>query len=164
MSTLGKKINDHRKIRNMTQEELAEKLNVSPQAVSKWENDLSIPDLPTLVELADLFQISLDELVRNETSLPAAQILPEAQRKPIEQLILRIVVDSRDGDRVRVNLPLILVKTCIELGLETPQINGIDALKNIDLGQLMRMIDSGAIGKLVEVDSKDGDHVEIYVE
>lgn len=41
MSTLGKKINDHRKIRNMTQEELAERLNVSPQAVSKWENDVS---------------------------------------------------------------------------------------------------------------------------
>ncbi|WP_273399142.1 helix-turn-helix domain-containing protein, partial [Traorella massiliensis] len=46
MKTLGTKIAEYRKLKKMTQEELASKLNVSSQAVSKWENDLSIPDLP----------------------------------------------------------------------------------------------------------------------
>ena len=64
MKTLGKKISEVRKLHGMTQEELAVKLNVTSQAVSKWENDLSIPDLPTLIELSDLFHISLDELVK----------------------------------------------------------------------------------------------------
>ena len=45
MKTLGKKINEYRKLAGYTQEELAEKVNVSSQAVSKWENDLSVPDL-----------------------------------------------------------------------------------------------------------------------
>ena len=60
--TMGEKINDLRKLRKMTQDELAEKMGVSSQAVSKWEKDLSIPDLPVLVELSEFFNVSLDEL------------------------------------------------------------------------------------------------------
>lgn len=71
MKTLGKKISEVRKLHGMTQEELAVKLNVTSQAVSKWENDLSIPDLPTLIELSDLFHISLDELVKQKETLAA---------------------------------------------------------------------------------------------
>ena len=62
--TMGEKINDLRKLRKMTQDELAEKMGVSSQAVSKWEKDISIPDLPVLVELSEFFNISLDELVK----------------------------------------------------------------------------------------------------
>lgn len=167
MKTLGMKISDYRKARGMTQEELAEKMNVSSQAVSKWENDLSIPDLPTLIALADLFQITLDELVRQELQLPETRYLPKAQRKPVEQMILRIIVNSSDGDRVRVNLPLLLLKVCLESGVGMPEINGgtnSEAWKNIDFEQILSMVEQGVIGKLVEVDSADGDHVEIYVE
>ena len=46
MKSLGTKISELRKARSMTQDELAVKMGVSPQAVSKWENDLSMPDLP----------------------------------------------------------------------------------------------------------------------
>ena len=60
MKTLGTKIAEYRKLKKMTQEELASKLNVSSQAVSKWENDLSIPDLQILIELSDIFNVSLD--------------------------------------------------------------------------------------------------------
>ena len=48
MKALGTKISELRKARGMTQDELADKMGVSPQAVSKWENDLSMPDLPVL--------------------------------------------------------------------------------------------------------------------
>ena len=66
MKTIGEKINTLRKQRNMTQDELAEKMGVSSQAVSKWEKDMSIPDLPVLIELSDFFHISLDELVKEK--------------------------------------------------------------------------------------------------
>ena len=49
MKALGTKISELRKARGMTQDELADKMGVSPQAVSKWENDLSMPDLPVLI-------------------------------------------------------------------------------------------------------------------
>ncbi len=58
---LGKKIRQLRKFSGMTQEQLAEKLHVSRQALSKWENDTSLPDLESVIKISRLFQISLEE-------------------------------------------------------------------------------------------------------
>lgn len=60
----GEKIRQIRKMSGMTQEELAEKLNVSRQTISKWESGLSSPDLENAANLCSLFQISLDDLVK----------------------------------------------------------------------------------------------------
>lgn len=64
--TLGERIASFRNANNMSQGDLAERLNVSRQSVSKWETNSSIPELDKLIQLSDLFQISLDELVREE--------------------------------------------------------------------------------------------------
>lgn len=64
--TLGAKIAALRKERGMTQAELAEKMGVTDKAVSKWERDLSCPDVATLPRLAELFGISVDELMQVE--------------------------------------------------------------------------------------------------
>lgn len=57
-----------RKKEGFTQESLAEKLNVSRQAVTKWESGQALPDLVNLKEIADLFGVTLDELLGNEKS------------------------------------------------------------------------------------------------
>lgn len=64
--TLGQTIAALRKERSMTQAELAEKMNVTDKAVSKWERDLSCPDVGSLPRLAEVLGISLDELMRAE--------------------------------------------------------------------------------------------------
>ena len=61
--TLGTKIAALRKERGMTQAELAGKMNVTDKAVSKWERDLSCPDVGSLPRLAEVLEISLDELM-----------------------------------------------------------------------------------------------------
>ena len=66
--TLGERLTALRKNRGMSQDALAETLGVSRQSVSKWETDTSVPDLDKLVKLSDLFDISLDELVKGEKS------------------------------------------------------------------------------------------------
>ncbi len=164
MKTLGKKIAEYRKLRNMTQEDLAGKLNVSSQAVSKWENDLSIPDLPLLIELADIFGVSMDELVRQKEDTEIVRVIEEPLRKPITQMMLRIRVLSVDGDKVNVNLPMSLVQAAVDIGMNLPEVNGKEALKGVDFAQLISLVEHGAMGKLVEVESAEGDHVEIYVE
>lgn len=63
---LGKNIQAYRKKMNLTQEQLAEVMNVSVASVSKWENDLSVPDIAIIVDLADFFQISVDVLLGYE--------------------------------------------------------------------------------------------------
>ena len=66
--TLGKRIMAHRKRLGLTQEALAEKLGITAQAVSKWEHDLSCPDIAMLPKLAAIFGISTDELLVGESS------------------------------------------------------------------------------------------------
>lgn len=65
-STLGERIKYHRKRLGLTQEQLADRLGVSAQAVSKWENNQSCPDISILPELAELFGITVDELLGKE--------------------------------------------------------------------------------------------------
>jgi transcriptional regulator with XRE-family HTH domain len=64
--TLGKRIVQHRKALGLTQDQLAEKLGVTAQAVSKWENDQSCPDITMLPKLANIFGATTDALLGNE--------------------------------------------------------------------------------------------------
>ncbi len=164
-TTLGTRIAALRRQKELRQDDLAQMLDVSPQAVSKWENDQTCPDITLLPKLADILGVTVDELLSGKQALqPAVTLVPEEERKDIRDMLLRIVVDSADGDKVRVNLPLALVQVAMEMGMEMPQISGNDALKNIDLNQIMELVRRGAVGNLVEVESADGDTVRIFVE
>ena len=81
--TMGKRISSHRKRLNLTQDALAEQLGVTAQAVSKWENDQSCPDIAMLPRIARVFGISVDELlgVAQPEKEPqvSAQIMPEKE-------------------------------------------------------------------------------------
>ena len=80
--TLGKNIVRLRTQKNWSQGDLADALEISRQSVSKWETDVSIPELDNLLRLSALFGVTLDELVRGEelpkteTAMPAAQTVP----------------------------------------------------------------------------------------
>lgn len=159
--SLGQRLQKFRKRANLTQEEVATKLNITPQAVSKWENDVSAPDISLLSEIADTYGITVDELLGRQ---PQTVYLPEGQTKPIENLMLKIKILSGDGDKVNVNLPLALVKVFTNNGMTMPQINNNDALKNLDFNQILMLCEQGLLGKIVEVESADGDLVEVWVE
>ena len=72
------KLYELRKSAGMTQNDLAEKLNVSRQAVSRWEQGSATPDVENLIAISDLFGVTLDELLRGEAPPTAAQ-----QEKPV---------------------------------------------------------------------------------
>jgi transcriptional regulator with XRE-family HTH domain len=162
-NSIGTRIAEARKRKGLTQDQLAEAMGVSPQAVSKWENDISCPDITLLPQLADYFGISVDDLLRG----PAAQevqIVPEEDRKDFNKMMLRINVLSAKGDKVKVNLPMPLLKTGLQIGMNMENMGNYDALKDIDFDAILKMVENGVIGKLVEVESADGDIVEIVVE
>ena len=162
--TIGKRIALLRKEKGLTQEELATHMGVSPQAVSKWENDQTCPDISALPKLARLLGVTVDELLEGKTETTAVRVLPPEQRRDIKDMMLRITVDSAQGDKVRVNLPIALVEVAMEIGMEMPQINGNEALKGIDMKKVLEMVRLGFVGNLVEVDSADGDKIRIFVE
>ena len=160
--TFGQRLQRLRKNANLTQEDVATKLNITAQAVSKWENDVSAPDISVLVELSEILGVSLDELMGKDT--PTTTLVPEAQRKDIDKMFLRVNMHSKAGDKVKINLPLALAKMFAESGVELPKINGKDVLINIDFKQIFALIEQGVVGKLVEIESVDGDKVEVWVE
>ncbi len=75
--TLGKRIVKNRKRLGLTQDALAERLGVTPQAVSKWENDQSCPDIAMLPRLAEIFGITTDSLLGLETPAKEAELVTE---------------------------------------------------------------------------------------
>ena len=161
--TIGSRIAKFRKAKSLTQEELAGILGVSSQAVSKWENDASCPDISLLPQLCKTLGISADELLTGDSN--EVKLVPAEQRKSLDELTMRVRVDSAEGDKVRVNLPMSLVKVGLEMGMDMSNtVNGMEALKNMDLGKILELAERGLIGKLVEVESADGDIVEVVVE
>ena len=68
MKSIGETIATLRKEKGMTQNQLAEKMNVTDKAVSKWERDLSCPDINTISKLADVLGVSVEELLKAKKS------------------------------------------------------------------------------------------------
>ncbi len=96
MENLGQTITDYRKKFNLTQKDLGEKLNVSPQAVSKWENGQAEPDASTIIKLCEIFKISTDELLGNTP--PAEEVAATAVAEapaPQPQIVRETVVEQK---------------------------------------------------------------------
>ena len=165
METIGTRIAQLRKEKQMKQDDLAQLLGVSPQAVSKWENDQTCPDISLLPELARTLGVTVDELLSGKQEIaPVAQVLPPEKRKEIKDMMMRIIVDSAEGDKVRVNMPVALLQVALDIGMSLPQVSGNSAIKDIDLAQVLELVKQGVVGDLVEVESSDGEVVHIFVE
>jgi len=85
--TLGMMIAELRKEKGMTQLELAEKMGVTDKAVSKWERDLSCPDINSLPNLAEILGVTVDELMQIKREAEK----PKQSPKEIAQLIFKVV-------------------------------------------------------------------------
>ena len=95
---VGEKIINCRKKQNLTQEDIAEKLFVSRQLVSKWENGTGVPSIDVLIELSKLFKISFEELLclDNEIDIDETDIFAGHNRL----FIVRSIIDGS----IKVNL------------------------------------------------------------
>ena len=85
--TLGEKLQKLRKARSWTQEELAEKVGVSRQSLSKWESDGALPDTANIILLADLFGVTTDYLLREAASADAFTPMEAPATPTVVQLV-----------------------------------------------------------------------------
>ena len=159
--TIGKKLHELRKQSGFTQDYVAEKLGVSAQAVSKWENDIACPDIMTLPNIAELYGITIDELFENEEV--QSNVKYEKTEKVNEnELVFRVYVDTIIGDTVKVNLPYILVKELIKVG-KNVSFTGVD-LSGVDFESVFKMVEMGVLGEIVTVKTQNGDDIRVVVE
>ena len=66
---IADKIKNARTIKKLTQEQVAEDLNVSRQTISNWENGKSLPDIVSIIRMSELYDLSLDELLKGDATL-----------------------------------------------------------------------------------------------
>ncbi len=161
MKTIGQNIAQYRKEKGITQEQLSEICGVSPQAVSKWENDISCPDITLLKPLSRIFGISVDKLL-DDGSEPVTTLSDNETEKG---KVLKIrILDNKN--KVNLNLPVALIEMLLKSDSlsEAISFNGKNVFSSIDFKKMLTLVSLGVFGKILEIDSEDGDHVEIYIE
>ena len=99
---IGKFISECRKKVNLTQMQLAEKLNITDRAVSKWETGKSIPDSSIMLELCDILKITVNDLLSGEV------VTMERYDKEMENNLLEMVKQKEEADRRLLNLEIVL--------------------------------------------------------
>lgn len=112
--TLGEKIRTLRKKAGLSQEALAEKLGVSRQAVSKWENDNGMPETEKLITMAKLFDTSLDDLIGEEKSAPTSPTAENSTQTRVDPAavtldVARSFLDYQSHRLQRVALAALLI-------------------------------------------------------
>lgn len=70
MDSIGNRLSLYRKKARLSQSDVSETLNISRQAISSWENERSYPDIDNLIKLSELYNVSLDTLLKNENIQP----------------------------------------------------------------------------------------------
>ncbi|MBR6577832.1 MAG: helix-turn-helix transcriptional regulator [Clostridia bacterium] len=150
MDTIGKRIAAYRKKKNIKQDELAEMLGVSPQAVSKWENDASCPDISLLPALSGLLCVSIDEIITGKRYYPGTCNIEELDSKTFTLLF------ECDGvECSKMNIPMSRVRKAVEKGLAPITLADCKAAFNyVDFAAVINLVvgiaETGQTGILFE--------------
>ena len=110
---IGKFIAECRKSQNMTQLQLAERMNVTDRAVSKWENGKSMPDSSLMLELCNVLKISVTDLLNGEN------IKTGNYNQRLEQSLIDMVKQKEDADKMLLFLELLVGVVCVAVMLAT---------------------------------------------
>lgn len=161
---LGNSISERRKAKGMTQEELAVNLGVSPQAVSKWENNLSCPDISLLPAIAKIFGMSVDELlgaasatenVGEEKTFSEPEIAYEEPVFTGKKATTLLITTERNGKVSNVRFPLTIMRFGLNLGSTFGGLTGAQA------NTIENAIRTGLSGEILSVDGENGEKVTI---
>lgn len=152
-ATIGQTIAIFRKRAGITQEELAEKCAVTPQAVSKWENDLSYPDLESTGRLASILGCTVDALLNGEDA-PASVRLKKTDDVGRRMLVITVSGGEGAGEfSAKARIPAELALLAEESGVLLELVDGNeDALRAV--APALELLRQGAVGPVVEVNTE----------
>ncbi len=159
--TIGSRISQARKGKGYTQEQFSQMLDVTAQAVSKWENDVSCPDIQLLPRIAEILDMTTDELLtgkkgKHKEANPNADI-------DTSNLKVNINVTKPNQNPVNVSLPLSMIKKFAKIGNGISGIIGNGAIDSIKFDEILTLIENGATGEILNVVSEDNTNVSITI-
>ncbi len=161
-NTIGSRIAQGRKAKGYTQEEFSQLLDVTAQAVSKWENDISCPDIQLLPKIAEILDMTTDELLTGKKT----EKKKETQKVNIDTSNLKININVlKPGQNpVNVSLPLSMVKRFAKIGNGISGIMGNGAIDGVKLDEILTLVEDGATGEILNVVADDNTNVKISIE
>ncbi len=146
---IGRHIAYYRKKAGMTQEQLAEKMGVTSQAVSKWENGLTCPDLDSVAELAGFLGVAVEQLFHGDAAVPTVQVV-ETPQVGKRVLCIRTQDKTGLGGNVTVRFPVELILKAFEMG----NMEGLVGEEAQFVEQAIEMIKQGTVGSVMDVDTE----------
>ena len=158
--TLGKRIAELRKERGLKQDALAEKLAISSQAVSKWENDQTCPDISVLPLLAEILCVTVDKLLTGKDPAPIVQLAPQEKK----DLVLCMEIAAVDGSVVRTNVPMSIANQYLSSDACSIVLTEAFQGQDLDLKSILSLAQFGVVGNLVEIQGSDDTSLRIFVE
>lgn len=99
---IGRFIAERRKLKNLTQAQLAERLNITDRAVSKWENGRSLPDSSIMLELCEMLEITVNDLLCGEV------VSMDEYNKDLEKNLLEMVKEKEKSDKQLLRLEVVM--------------------------------------------------------
>ena len=160
--TIGSRIAQGRKAKGYTQEEFSQLLDVTAQAVSKWENDISCPDIQLLPKIAEILSITTDELLTGKK----AEQKKETTKVNVDTSNLKININVlKPGQNpVNVSLPLSMVKRFAKIGNGISGIVGNGTIDSVKFDEILSLVENGATGEILNVVADDNTNVKISIE
>jgi len=146
-NSIGNNIAKYRKQAGMTQAELAEKINVSVQAISKWENDISHPDVERIGELALALNTSAESIINGESSVLTTTLKSNVDFSK-RLILITVNVTSIKRTDITLRIPMELFVKAKEDGTLNTVIG--DSMKDIP-ESVFEMIMSGVVGPIVNI-------------
>jgi len=159
--TIGSRIAQRRKAKGYTQEEFSQLLDVTAQAVSKWENDISCPDIQLLPKISQLLNISIDELLGNAQKKVEE---PKANVVDTSKLSFTINITKHNQNPVNVSLPFSTIKRFAKMGNGISGVLGNNTLNGVQLDEILNIVEDGATGEVFKVEAEDGTIVKFIIE
>ncbi|MGN0535507.1 MAG: helix-turn-helix domain-containing protein [Eubacterium sp.] len=153
---IGNNIAALRKQKGITQEELANELGVSAQAVSKWENNSSCPDVSLLTDIADYFGVTVDTLLRSNEQDIVMEVddnSNHAYETSNNKTDININIVQQNGKENNIKVPFKFVK----LGLNIGSMFGLsEEVSN----KIVALVESD-VTDIVDINTENGEHITI---
>ena len=159
-ATLGERLSVARKAKGLTQEDFAKYLDVTPQAISKWENNLSCPDILLLPKISEILGVSIEELLTGSTKKDE---VPKITVTDNSKLKLKIRINPPGKKSTNITVPAALVKRIARIGNGISGILGNSTISNAQLEEILELTEEGATGEILNIEAEDGTVITIEI-
>lgn len=160
IKTLGERLSAARKNKGLTQDDFAKLLDVTPQAISKWENNLSCPDILLLPKISEILGVTIEELLTGETK---KEVKSKFSVTDNSKLKLKIRISPLNKKPTNITVPAALVKRVAKIGNGISGILGNSSISSSQMEEILELAEDGATGEILNIEAEDGTVITIEI-